>query len=142
MKDIAEWIDSKLAERKWADADLARAAGIYTGTIANIKTRNRIGPEAARKIAAAFEMREDELFYELGLLSQKPGEVVIHDPILRMSEQERIAARVFIEKMFGHLLEDDATVEPVDKSQGGEGNKRRGRGKQTDRTTPEKAKSK
>ncbi len=153
MKAVSVWLDEKLAERQWSDADLSRASGVYTGTISNVRSRNKIGPEVARKFAKAFKMREDDLFYELGLLSQAPGEVVIHDPILAdlwrmfhaMSEQERIAARVFVEKMFGHLLDDDVTVEgragaadrPV-----GEDKKSSGRRKQTTRRDPEKAKPK
>lgn len=142
MKDIAEVLDSKMRERGWKDADLARASGVYTGTIANVKTRNKIGPDIARKFAKAFEMREDEFFYELGLISQKPGNVVIHDPVLadiwrmveNMAEPERIAARLFLEKFFGEK-------DKIDEEKGGSETDTHGRGKSTNRKASEKSKS-
>lgn len=142
---ISDWLDAKLAELDWNDADLARASGVYSGTISNIRKRNKIGPDSARKFAEAFKMTQADLFFQLGLQDEKPGDVIIHDPVLadiwrmieRMSEQERIAARLFLEKFFGDKADTD------EKAGGTEADTshHHGRGKSANRKATEKSKS-
>ena len=141
---ISDWLDAKLAGLGWSDADLARESGVYSGTISNIRKRNKIGPDSARKFAEAFKMTQADLFFELSIMTEKPGDVVIHDPILadiwrmveRMSEQERIAARLFLEKFFGDKAD-------IHEEAGGteDTGSHHGRGKSANRKATEKSKS-
>lgn len=109
MTDIGAWLEARLAEKHWIMADLVRASGVSSGTAANAVKRNSVGPDVAASWAKALGLRQDQVFYELGLTTERPGDVVIHDPILAdiwrllqaMTDEERIAARVLLNKWVG-----------------------------------------
>ena len=69
------WLEEQMREREWTQAELARKAGLTRGAINNILTQHRQpGPEAARAIAHALDLPEEEVFRQAGLLSAKPEE--------------------------------------------------------------------
>lgn len=119
---IEEWLDKQLEALGITDSELARRAGIDRSVISNAKTRNGVGPEVAVKIAKGLGRSQAEVFYELGLMTEKPGEMVIHDPVLadiwmkvsRMGEGEKLAALVLLETIINRGGSDDGRKEQAD----------------------------
>lgn len=110
MVNVEEWLLSEQAKLGGInEAELARKIGVDQGVIYNAKNRNSIGPDLARKIADGIGRSQQEVFYELGLMTEKPGDLIIKDPILAdiwamidsMTPDEKLAARVLLERMFG-----------------------------------------
>lgn len=71
---FVEYLDEELARRNWRPADLARAAGISTGSLSQIYsgTRNP-GPDIANAIAVGLGVPPDVVFRKAGLLPEQPG---------------------------------------------------------------------
>ena len=69
---FSTWLEGKMKEEEWSQAELARRAGLTRGAINNILTEHRQpGPEACRAIAHALDLPEEEVFRQAGLLSPK-----------------------------------------------------------------------
>ena len=79
---IEEWLEKQLREIGISEAELARRSGVDRAVVSNAKTRNSVGPDVAVKLARGLGRTQHEVFYELGLMTEKPGEFVILDPIL------------------------------------------------------------
>lgn len=70
--DLPEWLEQKIKKQEWQPSDLARKAGVYTGTITRILNRERgAGPIICRAIAKALIEPEENIFRLAGLLSPK-----------------------------------------------------------------------
>jgi transcriptional regulator with XRE-family HTH domain len=71
---FVNYLDEELARRNWRPADLARAAGISTGSLSQIYSGARNpGPDIASAIAKAFGIPPDVVFRKAGLLPAQPG---------------------------------------------------------------------
>ena len=80
--EFVQWLDEELARRNWRPADLARAAGISTGSLSQIYTGTRNpGPDIANAIAKGLNLPPDTVFRQGGLLPESPGPTV--DPTLQ-----------------------------------------------------------
>lgn len=93
---FVEWLDGELALRNWRPADLARAAGISTGSLSQIYTGARNpGPDIALAIARGFNLPADHVFRQAGLLpgsegpDRDPSYQEILDIMRNMSVEER-----------------------------------------------------
>jgi transcriptional regulator with XRE-family HTH domain len=108
MVNIEEWLEKERKKLGISEAELAQRASINQSVIYNAKTRNSLGPEVAVRLAHGLGRSQAEVFYELGLMTEKPGEIVIKDDVLRdiwkaverMARDNRLALRVFIERIF------------------------------------------
>lgn len=103
-------MQGQLESRGWNQADLERASGVSSAQISRIINGTRgAEAESLRAFAKAFGLSQAEVFYRAGLQTERPGDPVLVDPILadiwrmlgRMSERERLAAQVLLERMFG-----------------------------------------
>lgn len=81
---LAEWIKDNLERRDWTQGDLARAAGLPTGTISRILNGKRnVGPDVSLAIAKALGEMPEKVFRLAGLL-----------PTLRVSEDDKVIVEV------------------------------------------------
>jgi transcriptional regulator with XRE-family HTH domain len=73
MEALVIWIYEELDKRDWRPADLARKAGLSTGSLSNILKGNRkAGPEVCRAMAEALGEPPEKLFRLAGLLPPLP----------------------------------------------------------------------
>jgi len=74
METFAHWLQTKMDERGYSQADLARRSGIKAASISRILngTRN-IGTEASKAIAQALLLDEDVVYRMAGLMGVKPN---------------------------------------------------------------------
>jgi transcriptional regulator with XRE-family HTH domain len=71
--DFATWLQNELDIRGWRQVDLVRKAGIHSGFLSKILSRERrpgVGTCAA--MARAFNLSEEEVLRRAGLLSTRP----------------------------------------------------------------------
>lgn len=71
MKDFSVWLLEEVNERGWTFAELAKRAGMNTGTLSRVlnETRNP-GPDFCTAIARALGIPVEEVFRRAGLLPQ------------------------------------------------------------------------
>jgi hypothetical protein len=72
--NVGKWLDKQLNARGMVDADLAREAGVDSGTISNARTRNKVGVDLSKKFAKAFKMKHVVVMYELGITDENPND--------------------------------------------------------------------
>lgn len=73
--DFVEWLQQKMKDKGWNQADLAKEAGVSRGSIGNILRQERDpGPALASAIADAFDLPVEFVFRKAGLLPEKPDE--------------------------------------------------------------------
>lgn len=73
MEQFVEWLQAELDQRGWLASDLARRAGLGSGTLSQLMNGYRNpGPDVCRSIAHALKVPEEEVFRRAGLLSPKP----------------------------------------------------------------------
>ena len=73
--EFREWLDKKMKERGWSQADLVRHAKISKGTISMIMDENKNytpGPSVCTAIASTLRMDPETVFRLAGLLPPKP----------------------------------------------------------------------
>lgn len=132
MSIFGDWLQGQLDAKGWSQADLERASGVSSAQISRIISGTRgVEAESLRAFAKALGMSQAELFYAAGLQTEKPGAPVLADPILAdiwnlletMSEDDKRAARVLLERMFPRG-ESDGRREPA--NSGASGKTKRG----------------
>ncbi len=71
-QDFSSWLQDKLTNKGWSQADLSRETGLSTGGVAQLMNgRRNPGPEACTAIAKAFGLPPDAVFRAAGLLPSK-----------------------------------------------------------------------
>jgi len=65
------WLLSKLKEKEWSQADLARASGLTTAAISKYINGRIPDTEALKKIAHAFRLPNEQVFEAAGVFSPK-----------------------------------------------------------------------
>ena len=71
MESFSGWLLRELKVRDMSQSDLARIAGLGSGTISNIVSGNRkVGQETLVKIAHALRLPDETVFRAAGLLPQ------------------------------------------------------------------------
>jgi transcriptional regulator with XRE-family HTH domain len=74
MDKFTPWLLTELNNRSWRPADLARRAGLATGSLSNILNGNRrVGPEMCKAIAQALGEPPEKVFRLAGLLPPLPA---------------------------------------------------------------------
>jgi transcriptional regulator with XRE-family HTH domain len=69
MESFSSWLLRELKVRDMSQSDLARIAGLGSGTISNIVSGNRkVGQETLAKIARALRVPDETVFRAAGLL--------------------------------------------------------------------------
>ena len=69
MDKIGEWINSKLRERGWSQAELARRAGVSRTSISDaISGKENVGSNLATAIARALDVSEMEVLQLAGIV--------------------------------------------------------------------------
>lgn len=104
---VDAWLTRILDREGINEAELAKRGGFKQSVLSNAKDRNSIGPDIARKIADAIRRSQHEVFYELGLITERPGQLIIKDPILadiwsilgKMDNSEKSAVRMMLKRM-------------------------------------------
>lgn len=94
METLKQWIETKLKEKEWKPADLARLAGIKDATLSRILNGDRkAGPEVCRGIARALNEPPELVFQLAGLLPKTPEPAQAEDHLLfvfrQLSPQEQ-----------------------------------------------------
>jgi len=73
VNTFGDWLLVQLEEKKWSQADLARAAGVSRAAISDIISgRRNVGTELATSIADALNYPADQVFRVAGLLPLPP----------------------------------------------------------------------
>ncbi len=76
-QDFIEWLKTEMKGRGWRPADLARAAGLHSGTFNRVFNQSRkAGPSVCVAIAQALEMDPVYVFRKAGLLPPAPASVL------------------------------------------------------------------
>lgn len=71
-KTFSDWLNDKLIEKGWSQADLARKTGASRTAISNLLSEKRdLGPDLGKSIAQALGISEEEVFRAAGLLKAK-----------------------------------------------------------------------
>lgn len=66
------WLDELLVEMGWTSADLARASGLDSAVVSNIRNGKRgTGFDTALKIAKALKLPPEQIYQAAGLLPPK-----------------------------------------------------------------------
>lgn len=65
------WLLSKLKEKEWSQADLARASGLTTAAISKYINGRIPDAEALKKIARAFRLPNEQVFEAAGVFPPK-----------------------------------------------------------------------
>ena len=74
MNNLTPWLLKELENRSWRPADLARRAGLASGSLSNILIGNRgVGPDICKAIAQALGEPPEKLFRLAGLLPPLPA---------------------------------------------------------------------
>ena len=73
MESFGEWLSLQLNERRWRQADLARAANLDSAVISNlVNGRRGPGEDTCRAIAHAFGLPAESIYRAAGLLPELP----------------------------------------------------------------------
>lgn len=73
MADFSQWLIEQLEKRNWKPAELSRRAGINTGLLSRLLSRERMpGPTTCRGIADAFQLPPQVVFQAAGLMPSPP----------------------------------------------------------------------
>lgn len=94
MESLTVWIIEELNRRDWNPADLAKRAGLSTGSLSNIMNgKRKPGPKALRAIARALGEPPDNVFRLAGLLPKEANPGKDEDQLLavyrKFSPQEQ-----------------------------------------------------
>lgn len=74
MDNFGDWILERLKEKKWRQADLARAANLDTAVISNlINSKRGPGEDTCKAIARALDLPPETVFRAAGLLPELPS---------------------------------------------------------------------
>ena len=72
--NFGNWLLDELKLHKMNQSELARLAGLGSGTISNIMNgEKRVGPDTATAIAHVLRLPPDLVFEKAGILPPKPG---------------------------------------------------------------------
>lgn len=73
QEDFALWLKGELEAQGWKQADLARATGLHSGTIANVLNGQRKpGVDFVLAVARALRVSPEDLYRRAGLLPPQP----------------------------------------------------------------------
>lgn len=87
-REFGEWIQQRLDNRRWNQADFCRAAGIADATLSRIMSGTRaVGPDVTTAIARALGEPPDRVFRAAGLLPPVPPPVSEEQEALHILRQ-------------------------------------------------------
>lgn len=95
MQNFPDWILRELNRRGWTPAELAKRAGVNTGTLSRVLNGERnAGPDLCRSLAKALDEPEEKVFRLAGLLSPLPAgeDATLHELVefaKQLSAQDR-----------------------------------------------------
>jgi transcriptional regulator with XRE-family HTH domain len=118
MNTFSEWLNSKLKELDWTQADLARASGLTRATISYYLGPKSKKPDedALRKIAKAFKLPVEAVFRAAGVLPPTTNDPWIEDMNHKISQLTGIR-REMAERLLNTLLiEQDHETKPTPKT--------------------------
>lgn len=111
MTDFTSWLEKQLEGRGLSKSEFATLAEIDTGTISNLLNGMRKpGPEICRKVARALKLPQAVVFYEAGILTEKP-DFPDFDPVAldilssleNRTAAEKQAAKSTLEALFENM---------------------------------------
>ncbi len=83
-RTFIDWLHEQLKTRAWSQSELARRSGISVTAINKVMNEERSpGADMCRGIAAAFGMRDTEVFRIAGLISD-----AVSDEVIRLAEED------------------------------------------------------
>jgi len=88
---FSEWLNTKLKELNWSQADLARASGLTTGAVSNYVNGRTPDETALRKIAKAFRVPAELVFEKAGILPPKTEDTDLERAILNLVKSLPVA---------------------------------------------------
>lgn len=105
-EEFGRWLEERLAERgikKYVEVE-ERSNGEIDGPLVGLWVRGekKIGEENARRLARALGMRQVDVFYAAGILTEKPGDPVFADPL--KADVWRMIDRMGSEELMGIKL--------------------------------------
>lgn len=105
MNTFSEWLNSKLKELDWTQADLARASGLTRATISYYLGSKSKKPDdnALRKIAQAFKLPAEAVFRAAGVLPPTVNDPWIEEMNHKISQLTGIH-REMAERLLNVLL--------------------------------------
>ncbi len=88
METFTDWLEHELKKRDWRLSNLAKKAGIDTGSVSRILNGTRQpGPEVCRAIARAFNYSPEIVFRQARLLPPAPEPDLEVEEAIRLFEQ-------------------------------------------------------
>lgn len=87
MESFSNWLLKELKGRNISQSDLARLAGLGSGTISNIMSGNRkVGQETLNKIAGALRLPPELVYEKAGLLPPKTELSEVKRTLMHLAE--------------------------------------------------------
>lgn len=106
--DFSKWLQNRLDELGWTQADLARKSGLTTAAISRIMTEDRsIGLKSCTAIARALNIPIEDIMIAAGLLPRRKKEGPLMETIAYLSsqldeaDQEEVIAFIQTKKRIG-----------------------------------------
>ena len=105
--DFADWLEEELQERGMKPIDLSRAAGIDSGSLSRILSKQRgAGPETCQAIAHALRLPVEEVYRRAGLLPERSDYNVQEERIMhlfnQLSDEQQEIALALVETLVEH----------------------------------------
>ena len=94
MDDFIRYVEQKMSERHWSQADLAREANMTTSMVSNLLSgRRKVGIGTANSLSKALRIPVIEILSVAGLIPKVPKSTAEEEQLLylfrRMSDQDR-----------------------------------------------------
>lgn len=102
MDDFIRYVEQKMNERRWSQADLAREANMTTSMVSNLLNgKRKVGISTANSLARAFQVPPTEVLSAAGLIPKIPAKTAAEEQLLYMfrqlSENDQEAILDFVE---------------------------------------------
>ena len=99
-----EWLKDQLLKRGWNQARLTRESGIDRALLSRLlKGERNPGPMTCRAIAKAFDLSEELVFHQAGLITERgenaAGLMELTELYLSASENERVQILEFARRL-------------------------------------------
>lgn len=102
MDDFIGYVEQKMGERRWSQADLAREANMTTSMVSNLLNgKRKVGISTANSLSKAFRVPATEVLSAAGLIPKMPEKAATEERLLYMfrqlSEYDQEAILDFVE---------------------------------------------
>lgn len=88
MDDFIRYVEQKMNERRWSQADLAREANMTTSMVSNLLNgKRKVGISTVNSLSKAFRVPATEVLAAAGLIQKIPEKTAAEERLLYMFRQ-------------------------------------------------------